>query len=123
MGLSIDKIKTYDYISALEILEHIQNPENALIQLINKSNIAVFISFPNTGYIFYRLRFLLGRFPVQWRLHPGEHLRFWTYKDLKWWLTKLNITNYKIHTYEGLPFLNKLFPSIFAEAFLIQINK
>ena len=69
---SLEKIEIYDYISALEVLEHIQNPEKVLLQLLKKSKKGVFISFPNTGYIFYRLRFLFGRFPVQWRLHPGS---------------------------------------------------
>ncbi|MDA7569923.1 class I SAM-dependent methyltransferase [Flavobacteriaceae bacterium] len=120
---SLEKIDVYDFISALEVLEHIQNPEKVLFQLLDKSKKGVFISFPNTGYVFYRLRFLFGRFPIQWRLHPGEHLRFWTYKDLKWWLKKLSISKYKIHTYEGIPLFNKLYPSLFAEAFLIEIKK
>ena len=120
---SLEKIEIYDYISALEVLEHIQNPEKVLLQLLKKSKKGVFISFPNTGYIFYRLRFLFGRFPVQWRLHPGEHLRFWTFTDLKWWLKKLKINDYKIYTYEGIPLFNKIYPALFSEAFLIQIKK
>lgn len=116
-------VNMFDYVSALEVLEHIQNPEDLLLEMINKSNKGVIISFPNTGYIFYRLRFLFGRFPIQWRLHPGEHLRFWTFKDLKWWLKKLEISNYNIITYEGLPLLNKLFPSLFGEAFIVWIKK
>ena len=114
---SLEKIEIYDYISALEVLEHIQNPEKVLLQLLKKSKKGVFISFPNTGYIFYRLRFLFGRFPVQWRLHPGEHLRFWTFTDLKWWLKKLKINDYKIYTYEGIPLFNKIYPALFFEAF------
>lgn len=119
----LEKIDKYDYIGALEVLEHIQNPEKLLFQLLEKSKKGLFISFPNTGYIFYRLRLLFGRFPIQWRLHPGEHLRFWTYADLKWWLKKLNINDYKIHTYEGIPLFNKIYPSLFSEAFLIHIRK
>ena len=60
----LKELKNFDYISALEVLEHIQNPEDLLIEMIKKSKKGVFVSFPNTGYIFYRLRFLFGRFPV-----------------------------------------------------------
>jgi methionine biosynthesis protein MetW len=119
----LKELKNFDYISALEVLEHIQNPEDLLIEMIKKSKKGVFVSFPNTGYIFYRLRFLFGRFPVQWRLHPGEHLRFWTFKDLKWWLKKLGIENHQIISYEGIPFLNKIIPSLFGEAFIVWIKK
>ena len=52
-----------------------------------------------------------------------EHLRFWTFTDLKWWLKKLKINDYKIYTYEGIPLFNKIYPALFSEAFLIQIKK
>lgn len=119
----LKELPNFDYISALEVLEHIQNPEDLLIEMIKKAKKGVFISFPNTGYFFYRIRFLFGRFPIQWRLHPGEHLRYWTYKDLRWWFKKLGIENYRIISYEGIPFFNKLIPSLFGEAFIIWIKK
>ena len=39
----------------------------------------------------HRLRYMLGRFPLQWIVNPNEHIRFWTLKDLIWWLDYLNI--------------------------------
>ena len=113
----------YDYITGLEVLEHIMAPELLLKSMISKSKKGVFISFPNSGYIFYRLRLLFGRFPLQWRYHPSDHIRFWTKKDLVWWLEKLDFKNYEIHSYEGLPLLNKINSSLFSEAFIIYIKK
>ena len=120
----IDAISHCDYILMLEVLEHIQYPEDLLKLTYKNSKKGVFFSVPNTGYISYRLRLLFGRFPVQWRLHPAMHIRFWTLKDLKWWLNELNLLHKStIHLYQGVPFLNKIFPGIFGAGFIVQIKK
>ena len=120
---SIDDLPVVDHILLLEVLEHMPQPEEFLLKIKKKARKSVVFSFPNTGFISYRLRLLFGRFPVQWRINPGEHLRFWTYNDLKWWLQELGLKkNAEISTYEGLPFFNKLFPSIFAAALISQIR-
>lgn len=119
----IDVIPDCDYVLLLEVLEHMPEAENFLTSMLEKSKHGVFFSFPNTGYIFHRLRLLFGRFPLQWRLHPSEHTRFWTYRDLLWWLKVLGYKNYKIHTYEGIPFLNKILPSVFAKGLFVYLPK
>ena len=54
----------------------------------------------------------------------SEHLRFWTIRDLKWWLGFLNIYNQsKIIPYKRVPFLNKIWPNLFAEGSFVIINK
>jgi methionine biosynthesis protein MetW len=112
-----------DHILMLEVLEHIQNSENLLKAAIRKARRSVFVSFPNTGYYVYRLRLLLGRFPVQWRVHPGEHLRYWTLRDLKWWLNELGHgAKARIHVYEGVPVLNRVFPGLFGAAFIFELK-
>lgn len=122
-----DSIKTLpeaDYIMILEVLEHMPNPEKFLKEILKKSRKGVFFSFPNSGYISYRLRLLFGSFPVQWALHPGEHIRFWTYRDLKWWLKELNLYNQsEINIYEGVPLLNKIWKSLFGAAFIVKISQ
>jgi len=120
---AITQIPAVDYITLLEVLEHLPDPETLLAQLEKKASKSIFFSFPNTGYFAYRLRLLFGRFPVQWRLQPGEHLRFWTYRDLKWWLDQLGYAQRAtIYTYEGLPFLNRLCPSWFAMGFVVELK-
>jgi 2-polyprenyl-3-methyl-5-hydroxy-6-metoxy-1,4-benzoquinol methylase len=120
----IKAISRCDYILMLEVLEHIQYPED-LLRLTHKNcKKSIFFSIPNTGYIAYRLRLLFGRFPVQWRLHPGEHVRFWTLTDLRWWLGELNLLHKSsIHLYQGVPYLNKIFPSIFGAGIIVEIKK
>lgn len=116
-------IPVVDYVLLFEVLEHMPAPERFLKLMLEKSKRGVVFSFPNTGHIRHRLRLLFGRFPLQWRLHPSEHLRFWTYTDLVWWLNALEYKNYTICTYEGVPILNKIWPSLFARGLLVHIPK
>lgn len=121
---SIEKLPEVDYIMMLEVLEHMPNPEKFLKLVMKKARKGVFFSFPNTGYISYRLRLLFGSFPVQWRVHPGEHLRFWTYRDLKWWLKELGLyEKSEIYVYEGIPVLNKLWKSLFGAGFVVEVRQ
>ena len=110
---SIDNLKNYDFVLMLEVLEHLPNPETILLSCLKKSDF-VFISVPNTGYFIHRLRLLFGRFPIQWKVHPGEHLRFWTIRDMVFWLERLDVEVVESLFYEGIPFLNKIFPKIFS---------
>ena len=118
-------IKRYSpkYISIFEVLEHMKSPEDFLMQLLNQKKTTVFASVPNSGFLIYRIRFILGRFPLQWIASPNEHLRFWTFKDLKWWFKYLNlIDKVKIIPYKGIPILNKIKPNLFAEGLFIVIK-
>ena len=121
---SIKKLPQVDHILILEVLEHMPNPEKLLQMLMPKVRKSIFLSFPNSGFISYRLRLLFGSFPIQWTLHPGEHLRFWTYKDLKWWLNELNLMDKStVHVYEGIPIMNKLWKGLFGAGFIVNVKK
>lgn len=119
----ITDIKPADYFLLLEILEHIPNSEKVLSVIYEKAGKGVFFSFPNTGNFLYRLRLLFGRMPMQWIKFPNEHLRFWTFTDLKWWLRALGYTQYEIHGYRGIPFLEKIWPAMFAGSFVVFLKK
>jgi len=112
-----------DYILLFEILEHIQDSELFLAAMYAKASRGVLFSFPNTGYFAHRFRLLFGRFPMQWRVHPREHVRFWTYTDLQWWLNALGYTTYHIEMYEGVPVLNRLWPALFAAGSFVYLPK
>lgn len=121
---SIKKINNFDYIIILEVLEHIPNSEEVILELYKKTNKALFYSHPNSGFFIDRLRLLFGRFPIQWRHHPAEHLRFWTFKDVKWTLKNLNLLKFAhIKPYAGIPILNKIFKNLFSEALIVKISK
>jgi methionine biosynthesis protein MetW len=118
----LDDLPVADHILLLEVLEHLPAPERFLQRALEKSRKSVFFSFPNTGYLLHRLRLVLGRFPLQWEAHPGEHLRFWTYRDLRWWLGELGYLGHTaIHVYKGVPILNRVWKGLFGGAFLCEL--
>ena len=121
---TIEELPEVDHIMILEVLEHMPNPEKFLKMILPKAKKSIFFSFPNSGYIAYRLRLLFGSFPMQWTLHPGEHLRFWTFRDLKWWLNQMSLLHKsKIHIYEGVPILNKVWKGLFGAGLIVKVEK
>ncbi len=120
---SIKTLPEVDYILGFEIIEHMPCPESLIYHLLDKAKKGLVFSVPNTGYYSHRLRLLFGKFPLQWAAHPGEHLRFWTVKDMKFWLKSIGVKSAKIILYEGLPILNKIFPSLFAQGIIVYFKK
>jgi methionine biosynthesis protein MetW len=120
---AVKSLPAADYVIGFEILEHVPEPELLVLTLNEKVRKGLFFSFPNTGYYAHRLRLLLGSFPLQWITHPAEHVRFWTVRDVRWWVKSLNLNLANLITYEGLPFLNTIFPSLFAQGLIIHLSK
>ena len=125
--LDITKIDTLsqlpeaDYIMGLEILEHMPNPEEFIMAIRKKVRKGMIFSFPNTGYYLHRLRLLFGSFPLQWILHPSEHLRYWTVRDVRFWVKSLGFTIDTLVLYQGIPIFNRVAPSLFGQGILIKI--
>lgn len=111
-----------DYITGFEIFEHLANPEEFIFFVQKRVRKGLIFSVPNTGYYKHRLRLSFGRFPLQWVVHPGEHLRFWTVKDMRWWLASLGLNLKKLIIYEGLPVLNRLWPSLFGQGLVVVVS-
>jgi methionine biosynthesis protein MetW len=119
-----DSLPEADTYLLLEVLEHMPDPEVVLAKVLSKARKKVIISIPNTGYFPYRIRLLFGRFPVQWKLHPAEHLRFWTIRDFRWWLAQLRLSGKsEVHGYKGIPVLNRLLPNAFAMGIICEVRK
>lgn len=119
----IDAVPTADYYLILEVLEHIPNTEVVLTSLVSKATRGVFFSVPNTGFLVHRFRLLFGKVPAQWITMPNEHLRFWTIVDMRWWLHALGYTDVEIIPYRGVPFLNRLWPNLFAEGMVVRVSR
>ncbi|PWB39051.1 MAG: hypothetical protein C3F02_00320 [Parcubacteria group bacterium] len=117
------KIPSGAYILGFEILEHLPNPEEFIMAVKGKATRAMIFSFPNTGYYLHRLRLLGGKFPLQWVSHPGEHLRFWTAADARWWVRNLGLQLDQLKLYQGLPLLSRVFPKLFAQGIIIKISQ
>ena len=115
------KLPAVDYLCLFEVLEHLPHPEEVLQWAIKHARKGVFFSVPNTGFFVYRLQLLLGRFPVQWRAHPSEHLRFWTFSDMQKWLLELGCADATLMTYQGGWPLNLFWPSLFSAGLFVKI--
>lgn len=118
----LDTIPEVDYITGFELIEHLPQPEQLVYKLSDKTKNGFIFSFPNTGYYAHRLRLLFGKFPLQWRTHPGEHLRFWTLSDTKCWVNDLGFEMKALLPYEGISILNKVLPGLFARGIVIVIE-
>jgi hypothetical protein len=60
---------------------------------------------------------------MQWVTHPGEHLRFWTVKDVEWWLKSMNYNLIDMKLYKGLKLFNKIMPKLFSQGIVINVKK
>lgn len=105
----------YNYVVITEVLEHVPNPEDLMCKLVGHFNRKLFVSIPNIGFYTHRLRLLFGRFPQQWGKHPGEHLRFWTLSDFRWWATHLGYRVLEMVPTNGFPRLFRILPGLFAK--------
>ena len=111
-----------DWIVATEVLEHLPNAEEVILRWHQVAREGVILSVPNTGYYPFRIQLLLGRMPIQWNRWPGEHLRFWTYRDFSWWLKQLGLQG-ESKTYFGTPVLSLFWKNCFADGVVWVILK
>lgn len=113
----------FDYVILSEIIEHLPDPESLLHSLRPYVRKGIIVSIPNTGFHQHRLRLLLGKFPLQWVVTPGEHLRFWTRADFHWWARQLGFKIAREVPYEGTPLLKSVWPGLFAAAFVYLLQE
>lgn len=119
----IPQLSHPDYVIMYEFLEHIQHSEVFAQNMLKQAKKGILFSVPNSGFFPHRFRLLFGHFFLQWRLFPGEHLRYWTLPDMKWWISNLSLKGAVIYSYEGIPLLNKIWPSMFAAGMLVFVPK
>lgn len=77
---------SYDYIICIEVLEHLFNPKEALLEMkkLLKQDGTLIVSFPNMAWWKYRLKLLRGEYPEESRLYKMvEHLQNFTLKSFK----------------------------------------
>jgi methionine biosynthesis protein MetW len=113
--------RTWQYIVMSQVLEHLLNPSVILYKATQVAE-HVIIGIPNTGYILCRARLFFGRFHCQW---GGDHLRYWTIKDMLWWLRN---EGYVIEDAAYLlnnkwDWLVRLWPNLFALVVIVKIRR
>ncbi len=52
---------SFDLVTVLDVLEHLNNPHEALQELIRVARKAVYVSLPNMYYVQFRWNFLVGK--------------------------------------------------------------
>lgn len=109
----------YDTVLISEVLEHLAEPERVIRLVSNHVGERLILTFPSIGYLPHRLRMLFGRFPVQWGWHPGEHLRFWTLSDYRWWLDQLGYEIEAVRPSNGVRGLARVWPSLFGNQIVV----
>jgi methionine biosynthesis protein MetW len=114
--------QVYDYIIISEFIEHVPNPEDLIRKLRKGCRKAFLISVPNIGYYQHRLRLLFGRFPVQWVIHPAEHLRFWTVIDFQEWARQLGLEVIEVQSSNGIPFIHRYLPNLFGNQIVFLLR-
>lgn len=121
-NLGSTSIEPADYVILSEVIEHIRDCEKVMTDCKKIYKKAVIITIPNAGYIWYRLRYLFGRFPIDEHFPPNFHIRFWTKRDFIIWADQLGYNLTAIHGCGGFTYLWKYFPSLFARNILYYLE-
>lgn len=81
-----EKNNSFDLVMATEVLEHLDNPQKALKELIRVSKKYVLLSVPNEPF-FIGANFLRGKYLKSFGNHP-EHINHWTFISFRNFLKK-----------------------------------
>lgn len=113
-----------DYVTCLEVIEHIAHAEAVLRRLVDASRREVIVSIPNVGFIGCRIRLaLFGRFPTTLCVfHAREHLRFWTVKDFREWTEACGYELVASYPQHGIWGLWRIAPSLFASGMVYVVR-
>jgi methionine biosynthesis protein MetW len=113
-----------DYVTCLEVIEHVVQAERVLDRLMAARRRQAIISIPNVGFIGCRIRLaLFGRFPTTCCVfHTREHVRFWTNKDFEEWIERCGYRLSARHPQHGVWVLWRLFPSLFASGMVYVVE-
>ncbi len=76
-----EKDNSYDLVMATEVLEHLEDYEQGLQELVRVSKKYVLISVPNEPF-FTIANFLRGKYLKNWGNHP-EHINHWTFVGIE----------------------------------------
>jgi len=86
---------------------------------------SLWLTFPNIAYFPHRLRLLSGKFPVQWVVFPGEHLRFWSVPGFAAWLASLSVPALDVIASNGLTVarLHRVWPNLFGNQMVVRCDR
>ena len=122
----------FDNVVMLDVLEHVFDPKELLLEAKRVSNKNIVISIPNFNSLAQRVQVLLGNIPENNRKNKG-HVYWFNLKEVKRIIKEcdLEIEYLKMNTYWDnisvvgfiTKFLLRAFPSSFALSFCIKLKK
>lgn len=117
--------RTFDHVILSEVIEHVPEAEQTLVAAWALTRQSLWVTFPNIAYFPHRLRLLSGKFPIQWTVFPGEHLRFWSIPDFRAWLASLSLPPPSIVASNGLTIarLHRVWPNLFGNQIVVRCNR
>ncbi|MFT6793486.1 MAG: methionine biosynthesis protein MetW [Rubritalea sp.] len=121
----LKNFRNVDVIVAMELIEHLSEPELLMKEFSNTSAETFYITIPNLGFIVNRLRLALGGKMPNTAIvyHIKEHLRFWTVRDFHQWASHYGFKVTEYTGQNGFFGLWRIFPSLFARQMIYVLKK
>ena len=115
----------FDHVVLTEVIEHVADAEGLLLQAWSHTRRSLWVTFPNIAYFPHRWRLVLGRFPVQWVLFPGEHVRFWSLPDFREWAIGVGLPAPTVIPSNGIVFgnLHRAWPNLLANQIVVRFDR
>lgn len=121
----LEAFRDVDVVVAMELIEHLPEPELLMREFLKTKAIIFYITIPNLGFIVNRLRLALGgKMPVTAIVyHIKEHLRFWTVRDFHHWADYCGFKVQKYSGQNGFFGLWRIWPSLFARQMIYVLHR
>jgi len=115
----------FDHVVLSEVVEHVADAEGLVRDAWQLAQKTLWLTFPNIAYFPHRLRLAAGRFPVQWVVFPGEHLRFWSVPDFRRWMAGLGLPAPRMIASNGFTVarLHRVWPNLFGNQIVARIDR
>jgi len=121
----LEKFRDADVVVAMELIEHLPEPERLMAELLKTRAGIFYITIPNLGFIVNRLRLALGgKMPVTAIVyHIKEHLRHWTVRDFGHWAEHCGFRVVEHAGQNGFAGLWRIWPSLFARQMIYVLER
>ena len=109
----------FDLVLCLDVIEHIFDPYHLLCEIrrVLKPKGIFVLSYPNIGFLSYRLHLLTGTFPAtsgDTFPYDGGHLHYWTLSDMRRLLKQYGFSIFKIGVTGRCISIKSLWPNLLA---------